>query len=597
LFPRLAPAPPPPSAPPDSAELLAKLQWLMFFRLLMISVLLGATVLFNFDELASLTDPLQFFFLGLVVVVYLCTLLYALLLRVVKNYRLFAHVQLFGDVLLAAALTWGTGGSDSLFAFMFSLTIINGATILYRKGALITATSSALVFILLLVLESAVRSGRISFWSTLEPVAAGERSLFFTGYIHVATFYLVAILASYLAELLRRADRRILAQAADLERERSLHAKIVGSIASGLVSLHQGRITFLNRAALRILGRPEAELLGQPATAVFSGLLLPAGTESPAAPVPAPPPETPSPSPEVLRTRTEERTELTYRRPDGETIRLGYRLGALEPGPGEPPGDERYLLFDDVTRLRQLEEAMRRSQRLASLGELAAGMAHEVRNPLASISGSVQLLSGGERVTAQDRALLEIIQREADRLERLIASFLGFARPSSRGNQLLGLAELIDITLQMFGNDPSLRGGFNLVREPSPELWVRGDPDRLKQVLWNLLANAAQAMIGRQGEIRVGLRQVPGEAAEGWAELRVSDEGEGIPEELQARVFDPFFTTRVRGTGLGLATVARIVDEHGGQLRLVSRPGAGTTVTVLLPAASRPTPRPQEEQA
>ncbi|MBM4320516.1 MAG: hypothetical protein FJ125_11285, partial [Deltaproteobacteria bacterium] len=230
--------------------------------------------------------------------------------------------------------------------------------------------------------------------------------------------------------------------------------------------------------------------------------------------------------------------------------------------------------------------------RLASVGQLAAGIAHEVRNPLASISGAVQLLSGGEKVSPDERALLEIVQRETDRLERLIASFLSYARPTSRGHRPVGVRELILVTLRMFENDPALGTGITCrVEELEEELWVTGDADQLKQVLWNLLTNAAQAMAGRWGTIRVGAQRRPSAEEQGksWIEVWVEDEGHGMSEELQAHIFDPFFTTRSTGTGLGLATVHRIVEEHGGVIEVRSSEGQGTRMAFLLKEA-RPQP-------
>ena len=571
---------------PALAEIGSKIQWLMLFRVVMISVLLGATMLFDLDEMVKPSDPLQRFTLGLIIAVYVLTVLYALILpRIRRHLALFAHLQLFGDVLLFAALVWGTGGTESVFSFIFSLTIINGSIILYRTGALVTATTSSLAFLGLALLEGSGLAGRAPGW-TARPDGDGG-NLYFLTYIHIASFYLIAVLSSYLAELLRKADRRIRVQAEDIERIRALNAQIVGSIANGMMTVADGRILFFNRSAERISGWKAADVLGRPLAEILPGLelspqvsLLGASDDG----------EERSKTPPPVRTRTGDRPPLSFTRPDGETILLGYRCFPLKE-PQEGQGKGWLILFEDVTRIFQLEEMMRRSQRLASMGQLAAGIAHEVRNPLASISGAVQLLSCARNATADERALLEIVLRETDRLERLIASFLGYARPASRGRQTVGLRELILVTLKMFEQDPQLERSLVCQAEGlDEELWVEGDADQLKQVLWNLLTNAAQAMAGRQGTIRLAAlrRESAEEKGVRWVEVSVTDEGEGMSREVQARIFDPFFTTRPKGTGLGLATVHRIIEEHGGLVEVQSEPGRGTRLSFLLREAKAP---------
>jgi signal transduction histidine kinase len=237
------------------------------------------------------------------------------------------------------------------------------------------------------------------------------------------------------------------------------------------------------------------------------------------------------------------------------------------------------------TVLTELEEQVRRSQRLADLGTLAAGLAHEIRNPLASMTGSIELLRDSVSAGEDDRRLMGIVLREAERLNELVAQFLAFARPATPRRRATDLAALLDETLSVFRNDPQAAG---VTLAPALEHAPADcDPDQLRQVFWNLLTNAAQAVGAAApeggGSIRVRCR-----AAGDRAVVEIEDDGAGMDAEDLGRIFLPFFTTKPRGTGLGLATVHRIVDAHGGSIRVSSERGKGSRFTVVLPA-----PRPE----
>jgi two-component system sensor histidine kinase PilS (NtrC family) len=261
------------------------------------------------------------------------------------------------------------------------------------------------------------------------------------------------------------------------------------------------------------------------------------------------------------------------------------------------------LIFQDVTEVVAMEGQLRRSERLAAVGEMSAKMAHEVRNPLAAISGAVQVLRAGmgpDGADPQRTRLMEIVVREADRLSGLIQDFLRYARPKPPVSEPVQLDALVADVMKLF--ESSIPDGVELCVSPLPPLVVRADPSQLRQVLWNLCLNAVQAMPGG-GELRVSLcvpdcgppqdvdsgrrneeREGP-RAGSGsrWAEIAVADSGVGIPLEVQDQIFEPFFTTRKEGSGLGLATVHRIVESHGGMLQVDSLEGRGTTFRVWLP--------------
>jgi two-component system sensor histidine kinase PilS (NtrC family) len=252
-----------------------------------------------------------------------------------------------------------------------------------------------------------------------------------------------------------------------------------------------------------------------------------------------------------------------------------------------------------VSEVVEMERELRRSERLAAVGRLSAAMAHEIRNPLAAISGSIQMLAGeggSPRTGDEARRLMQIVLRETDRLNRLLTEFLEYARPAPARPEDVAVEEVVGEVLSIF--DASRPTGIEVAVEVAPGLRVRADAGQLRQLLWNLVLNAAQAM--PEGGAVVLSAQAAGPPQEspgagrndaeewGWVELAVRDGGAGIPADVLDRVFEPFFTTKPGGTGLGLATVHRIVVEHGGSIRVASAEGKGTSVLVRLPGAAGP---------
>jgi signal transduction histidine kinase len=242
-------------------------------------------------------------------------------------------------------------------------------------------------------------------------------------------------------------------------------------------------------------------------------------------------------------------------------------------------------ILNDLSLRTQIEEMTRRAERFKALLEMSAGMAHEIRNPLASIRGAAQELESSNLPQEEDRQLLRVVMRESDRLDEIITEFLDYAsdRPLEMG--LCDLAEVVEETAVLL----EARGNRNveIVTEVPGPVIIRGSADKLKQVFLNLGLNALDACAGSVRYSRVALRCSPArgpepEQREG-VRVEVSDDGCGIPREHQTRVFDPFFTTKPRGVGMGLAIARKIIQAHGGEITLESREGKGTTVRVWLP--------------
>lgn len=550
-----ASAPPRPEA---ARETISKIQWLMFFRVVMITVLLGSTLVVNIDDASLLTDPGTLALLGLIIGTYALTIVYAVLVSRIRRLALFAYAQLLGDVVTVLALVLLTGGSESVFLFMFSLVVLNASILLYRPGAFATATVCAGMLVVVVGRE-------LMGWGDAPAPATGAevRSLVLTGVANVIAVYLVALLAGYLSEQLRDTGQQLRFASEDIRQLRALNDHIITSIQSGLVSFTlDGRIIFFNPAAERITGHDAADVLYRDVREVFPAL-----------------------APALMTGDTPmDRWEETYVRPDGSSRILGFSLSPLVDSEGVHRGS--ILIFQDLTPIREMEEAMRRSEKFAAIGKMAAGIAHEIRNPLASISGSIQMLHRAPDLDPTDRRLMDIVLREIDRLEELISSFLRFARPQTPTLKPVELGALLAEVVEVFGYLSHRADGGPAHRVEldagDADVVIEADPQQLKQVFWNLLNNAAEAMPdGGTIELRARRR---GDTVE----VDVVDHGVGISAEERDRIFDPFYTTKERGTGLGLSFVHRIIEEHRGTLRVASEPGAGSTFTVVLPA--RPAP-------
>ncbi len=239
------------------------------------------------------------------------------------------------------------------------------------------------------------------------------------------------------------------------------------------------------------------------------------------------------------------------------------------------------VIFQDLTRWRRMQEELRMKDRMVAVGELAAGLAHEIGNPLAAISGSVQMLSASVDGDGAQRKLIEILLKESHRLDRTIKGFLRFARPRERSSVSFDIARLLAENVELLKNSEEVSDRHRLeVQLDPPTARLFADPDQVSQIFWNLARNALRAMPDG------GVLRVAGTLKEDWYRLRVIDTGRGMSEEQRTNLFHPFQSFFDGGTGIGMAIVYRIVQDHGGRLRVDSRPGAGTTITVELPTVA-----------
>jgi two-component system sensor histidine kinase PilS (NtrC family) len=278
------------------------------------------------------------------------------------------------------------------------------------------------------------------------------------------------------------------------------------------------------------------------------------------------------------------RAEYAFAKPGGLTIEMGISSAPLI----TPRGETGYLLtFRDVTEARRQERDARTQQRLAAVGEMAAGIAHEIRNPLASMSGSMQILRQELPLTPEQAQLMDIVLRESERLNDTIRSFLAYAKPQRQSLARIDVRRVVTDTARLLENNADLREAHEIaVSVPETEAWFDADENQVRQIVWNLATNGLRAMPdGGRLRLSVATRPPQGDLP-GAVQLAVEDQGVGIaPEELDG-IFQPFRGGFSRGTGLGLSIVHRIVSDYGGEVHVASQPGIGTTVTVRLPIAA-----------
>jgi len=535
-----------------------KLRWLMLFRVIFTTFLLGTTVIIQLREGGGGFYPALTRLYSLIIATYFLTFIYTLVLPRFYSVKSQAYFQSVGDVILYTAIIYLTGGIESIFSFMYILAIINASYILYRKGALIIASLAIIMYggILDLQYYHYIKP----FYTPLLPASYSPASdIFYRIIINMIAFYLTAYLSGYLSLQAEQTRQKLLSQQTDLERLERLNESIIESIDAGLLTLDpNGRVLSSNPTAERIIGHGKYQIVGRHYSEFFPELELP---------------DREAAFPSLIKPWS-----YVHVRPDEQTLYLEMTLQALR----DPSGASwsRLLVLQDKTDIRQMEEEVKRVEMLATLGELAAGIAHEIRTPLASMSGSIQMLGAELKENKEYQPYMKIVQREMDRLEYLVQDFLLFARPSKGSPARIDLSRTVTDIVDHFSKQTGLNGNITLSTEIRPDLFVTFDPNQLEQVLWNLLQNALDAM-ARGGELSVTVDTL--ESTPPMAGVMISDTGMGISARDISHIFDPFFTTKERGSGLGLSIVSHIVESGGGRINVFSQPQVGTTFTVSLP--------------
>ena len=484
------------------------------------------------------------------------TLVYALLLRFTRvSLSAQTGVQVAVDLLLISWLVAVSGDLHSPFAALYIVVISVASILLGVRAALVSAVGSALAY-------TSVMFGIGFGWFSGAAEPASAAAIAGTTGLYAAAFLFVGLLAAQLAARQTRADVQLIETTHELASLRTLHERIVESIRSGVVTTDlQGHIYTCNVAAEEITGYEADHLRGEEASILFGPLAgrieesLGAAREGQLSP----------------------RYEADCLTPEGLRVRLGYTISPLAGDDGEPRG--LVISFQDLTHVRSLEETSRRQDRLAAVGRVAAGIAHEIRNPLAAMRGAIQVLHADANGDPAQAELMEIILRESDRLNRIITDFLTYARPRRGELADTDVREHLRETFTLLRHSPEARAEHTIEEDYTDEpAHVVADAAALRQVFWNLARNALSAM-PEAGRLRVELRHVPGRRLR----ITFTDTGRGMSPEQVERLFEPFSSSTTGGTGLGLSIVYQIIRDHGGTINVRSREGHGTTIIIELP--------------
>ena len=537
-----------------------KLLALITARAAVISVLLSSAVLIQIKSPGSLPVDPFFFLLGLT---FALTVVYSLSIRHAERYSWLIDLQLGIDAVIVSAIVHLTGGVHSYFSSLYALPIVAASALRSWRGGMLVATLNTVLFtgVVLAQYFGTPASPVVMVAQDLPPL----RVALFTVGLNCFGFFAVAALTGYLAEGLRRADAQLQRASSELADVQAFSRHVVDSLTSGLATTDMtGRVITYNRAAEMITGIALGEAVNVPASAV---LQLPDSLGALFGPPAGRPKQT--------------RVEYGYRRKDGRQIELGLSAAPLM----TPRGETGFILtFQDVTEARKLEREARVQQRLAAVGEMAAGIAHEIRNPLASMSGSIQILRAELPLTDEQGQLMDIVIRESERLNDTIKSFLAYAKPQRQSMRHMDVRQVITDTARLLQNSPERDEQHRIaVNVPEQPVFFQADEGQIRQIVWNLATNGLRAM-PEGGELTLAV--VPPSDESPYVVISVSDQGVGIAAEELDGIFQPFRGGFARGTGLGLSIVHRIVTDYSGEVRVSSTPGSGTTVHVKIPVAA-----------
>jgi len=544
------------------------LTWLVKVRILILMVLLAIEL--AVIRLTPSPLPIMPFLTGMVLW-FVLSLFFLFLVSVWTEHRLQAILQVLADLAMVTLVVHVTGGIDSSLNFLYPLVIVVACMLLPRVWGYLSAALAFILFGTILELDYYLV---IPSYSTSHPKLKALQVVIF---VNLFAYFAIAYLAGLLMSKLRQVDFQLKHASGALENLQALHENIVQSMSGGVITTGlDGRITLVNRAAQQLLEISEAELRGRSMPDLFQ-----------------------DPLPHFGGGRGD--AEVRYVAVNGFRKTFRVRVSALKlnpsplnpstpnpsplnPGPLNPNADSDLgfvYSFDDLTEIRRLEREVRMQDRLAAVGRLAAAIAHEIRNPLTSIAGSVSMLSDSPALSSEEHHLLQIVIRESDRLNNIITDFLAYSRGKQYRFERVDLIPLVQDTLTLLEHRLTAENaGIRLQRSfPKSGAWVLADGDKLKQVFWNFCENAVRAikMTKQAGTLTVSLT----ERGREW-EISFADTGPGINPQQTEKIFEPFQSNFEGGTGLGLAIVYQIVQAHDGKVWARSEVGKGTSFVMRL---------------
>jgi two-component system sensor histidine kinase PilS (NtrC family) len=534
---------------------------LLFCRILIVTFMLGLATFIQFKARSLSEKALTWIYL-IIVLHYICSFGYLVLLKKTKNISVNIYLQLITDNLLITLLVYVTGGISSIYSSFYHMVIIYSALFLNLRGSIIAASMSSILYGSLLNCE---------YYHIISPMYAPQTHYSFSAgyafasiFTYIVSFYTVAFLISVIVEKEKFTRRLLAKKASEFNKLDLLHRRIIESVDLGIITIDlSGRIQSMNQAAQNLTESKFDTIVNQPVKKVLTFI-----------------PDTCLSSASQRQGLSEQ--DIQYRTNGSTRI---YRIAV------SPLLDRKHIkigeiiIIKDETIIKEMETDAQKSKQLALIGEMAAGLAHEIRNPLASLGGSIQLMQKSLDLDPKNQRLMNIILRGRKQLENLVKDFLLLSKSSAKRIDEIHICKLIQDTLESIKYASAWNENIRIHQTCQVKNILSGNQTEIKEIIWNLTINAVQSMPDG-GILTVKCNEIDMKAGS-YITIQISDTGCGIENESIQKIFTPFYTTKERGTGLGLAIVNRITESHDGKLSIKSTVGKGSCFTILLPTSRR----------
>ena len=542
-----------------------RLFFLIISRVVITSFFLGITIFMDIrrQSFTILQTTINFFYF-IAAAVYLFSVIYILLFKFGEKIKNNLYIQITVDILVTTILIFMFGNTQIDYSLFYTLIIIYSVIFIGRKGGMIVASASSIFYGLLLDLEFYKLIPSVSFIKYEYEINAADALT--NVMVHIVSFYVLAFLVSFAVEQEKKAISLLKEKESAFNQLDLLFRSIIESVDTGVMTIDlNGRIKTFNRAAEEITGFKFSVIKNDLLENIFPEFM---------------PLFEKKELPESLRSRMDVKIKAGMRK----NIHLGCSISSLKDRNEQQIGH--IIIFQDLTEIKQMEENLEKSRKLALIGEMAAGLAHEMRNPLAAISGSIELLMKGLEFKGTNRRLMGIILRGTDQLENLVRDFLSLARPVPALRELVNINEVVEEVLEHIKVSKSWTDKIEVIKVFADDIRAYANKEQIRQIINNLVLNAIQAM-EEGGVLSFETKLDELDENKQYAQIKVSDTGCGIKETDLNKIFETFFTNKEKGIGLGLPIVNHIVEGYNGKIKIESVVNKGTICYVWLPIESR----------
>jgi len=542
--------------------------FLIVSRIIIITLILGITTYIDIKkQLFAVEDVIIYYFYFIIGIIYLFSAIYVFLYKLKFSYRKNVYLQITVDLITVTSLIFMFGNTQIDYSLFYTLIIIYSAVFLGRKGSIFVASISSILYGFFLNLE---------FYNLIPsfPIIKYGQNIYEADVltnliVRIISFYFLAFLASFIVEQEKKTETLLKEKESEFNQLDLLFRSIVESVYSGVMTVDLNNVikTF-NTAAEEITGFSRDKIEG-----LHVGDVLPEFL--------------PFLKEETFEEQLKARIEISIKGKNKQKINLGLSVSPLKGKSDNPIGN--ILIFQDITQIKQMEKALEKNRNMALIGEMAAGWAHEVRNPLAAITGSIELLKDGLELEGTNKRLMEIVLRGKDQLENFVRNFLLLARSVPASREMVDVNKIFEEILENMKLSNKWNENIKIKKGFSKNSAVFGNKEQLRQIINNIILNAIQAM-EEGGVLSMETRSVQMEKNKRFIKIKISDTGCGIQEEDLNKIYEPFFTKKDKGTGLGLAIVNNLVEGYNGKIEIQSKQGKGTICRIWLPVKNEENP-------